>query len=132
MTIVLRYQGGLLTDVQEAREVDEKQLPALRAEAEKNRKALEEADLRREKEILDKASELERKRAREAYYEPSRLLSVINSMLCAYQDGRLGEEGMKDALSALGEMREPKNVEDVLTAHPAMKAEYEALYGRME
>ena len=132
MTIVLRYQGGLLTDVQEAREVDEKQLPALRAEAEKNRKALEEADLRREKEILDEKSELERKRAREAYYEPSRLLSVINTRFCAYLDGGLDEDGMKDALSALGEMREPKKVEDVLTAHPAMKAEYEALYGRID
>jgi len=34
MMIVLRYQDGLLTEVQEAREVEEKQLPALRAEAE--------------------------------------------------------------------------------------------------
>lgn len=132
MTIVLRYQGGLLTDVQEAREVDEKQLPELRAEAEKNRKTLEEADLRREKELLDKTSELERKRAMEAYYEPSRLLSVINTRFFAYLDGGLDEDGMQDALSALGEMREPKNVEDVLTAHPAIKAEFEALYGRID
>lgn len=131
MMIVMRYQDGLLTEVQEAREVEEKQLPALRAEAERNRKTLEEADLRRRKELLDKIDERNKERAREAYYEPSRLLSVINSMLYAYQDGGLDENGRKDALSALGEMRELKNVEDVLIAHPAIKTEYEALYGRI-
>ena len=132
MMIVLRYQDGLLTEVQEAREVDEKQLPSLRAEAEKNRKTLEEADSRRRKELLDKIDERNKERAREAYYEPSRLLSVINSMLYAYQDGTLDEDGRKDALSALGEMRELRKVEDVLMAHPAIKTEYEALYGRLD
>ena len=132
MMIVLRYQDGLLTEVNEAREVDEKQLPALRAEAEKNRKTLEEAELRRRNELLDKIAERDKKRALEAYYEPSRLLSVINSMLYAYQDGKLDENGRKDALSALGEMRGLKKVEDVLMAHPAIKSEYEALYGRCE
>lgn len=132
MMIVLRYQDGLLTEVQETREIDEKQLPALRAEAEKNRKTLEEADLKRRNELLDKIDQRNKERAREAYYEPSRLLSVINSMLYAYQDGKLDENGRKDALSALGEMRELKKVEDVLMAHPAIKAEYEALYGRCE
>ena len=132
MMIVLRYQDGLLTEVQEAREVDEKQLPTLRAEAEKNRKTLEEADLRRRNELLDKIDQRNKERAREAYYEPSRLLSVINSMLYAYQDGGLDEDGRKDALSALGEMRGLKKVEDVLMAHPAIKTEYEALYGRLD
>ncbi len=132
MMIVLRYQDGLLTEVQEAREVDEKQLPTLRTEAEKNRKTLEEADLKRRKELLDKMDERNKERAREAYYEPSRLLSVINSMLYAYQDGQLDEDGRKDALSALGEMRGLKKVEDVLMAHPAIKTEYEALYGRLD
>ena len=132
MMIVLRYQDGLLTEVQEAREVDEKQLPTLRAEAEKNRKTLEEADSRRRNELLDKIDGRNKERAREAYYEPSRLLSVVNSMLYAYQDGQLDEDGRKDALSALGEMRGLKKVEDVLMAHPAIKAEYEALYGRLD
>ena len=132
MIIVLRYQDGLLTEVQEAREVDEKQLPTLRAEAEKNRKTLEEADLKRRNELLDRIDERNKERAREAYYEPSRLLSVINSMLYAYQDGTLDENGRKDALSALGEMRGLKKVKDVLTAHPAIKTEYEALYGRID
>lgn len=131
MMIVLRYQDGLLTEVQEAREVEEKQLPALRAEAEKNRKTIEEADLKRRNELLDKIDQRNKERAREAYYEPSRLLSVINSMLYAYQDGKLDENGRKDALSALGEMRELRKVEDVLMAHPAIKTEYEALYGRI-
>lgn len=131
MMIVLRYQDGLLTEVQEAREVEEKQLPALRAEAEKNRKTLEEADLKRRNELLDKIDQRNKERALEAYYEPSRLLSVINSMLYAYQDGKLDENGREDALSALGEMRELKKVEDVLMAHPAIKTEYEALYGRI-
>lgn len=131
MMIVLRYQDGLLTEVQETREVEEKQLPALRAEAEKNRKTLEEADLKRRNELLDKIDQRNKERAREAYYEPSRLLSVINSMLYAYQDGGLDENGRKEALSALGEMRELRKVEDVLMAHPAIKAEYEALYGRI-
>lgn len=132
MMIVLRYQDGLLTEVQEAREIEEKQLPNLRAEAEKNRKTLEEADLRRRNELLDKMDKHNKERAREAYYEPSRLLSVINSMLYAYQDGKLDENGRKDALSALGEMRGLKKVEDVLMAHPAIKTEYEALYGRID
>ena len=132
MMIVLRYQDGLLTEVQETREVEEKQLPTLRAEAEKNRKTLEEADSRRRNELLDKIDQRNKERAREAYYEPSRLLSVINSMLYAYQDGALDENGRKDALSALGEMRGLKKVEDVLTAHPAIKNEYEALYGRID
>ena len=132
MMIILRYQDGLLTEVQEAREVDEKQLPALRAEAEKNRKTIEEADLRRRNELLDKIDQRNKERAREAYYEPSRLLSVINSMLYAYQDGQLDENGRKDALSALGEMRGLKKVEDVLMAHPEINTEYEALYGRCE
>ena len=131
MMIVLRYQDGLLTEVQETREIEEKQLPALRAEAEKNRKTLEEADLKRRNELLDKIDQRNKERAREAYYEPSRLLSVINSMLYAYQDGQLDENGRKDALSALGEMRELRKVEDVLMAHPAIKTEYEALYGRI-
>ena len=131
MMIVLRYQDGLLTEVNEAREVDEKQLPTLRAEAEKNRKTLEEADSRRRNELLDKIDKRNKERAREAYYEPSRLLSVINSMLYAYQDGQLDEDGRKDALSALGEMRGLRKVEDVLMAHPAIKTEYEALYGRI-
>ena len=132
MMIVLRYQDGLLTEVNEAREVDEKQLPSLRAEAERNRKTLEEADSRRRNELLDKIDERNKERALEAYYEPSRLLSVINSMLYAYQDGQLDEDGRKDALSALGEMRGLRKVEDVLMAHPAIKAEYEALYGRLD
>ena len=132
MMIVLRYQDGLLTEVNEAREVDEKQLPTLRAEAEKNRKTLEEADSRRRNELLDKIDKRNKERALEAYYEPSRLLSVINSMLYAYQDGQLDEDGRKDALSALGEMRGLRKVEDVLMAHPAIKAEYEALYGRLD
>ena len=132
MIIVLRYQDGLLTEVQEAREVEEKQLPNLRAEAEKNRETLEEAELRRRNELLDKIDQRNKERAREAYYEPSRLLSVINSMLYAYQDGGLDENGRKDALSALGEMRALKKVEDVLIAHPAIKTEYEALYGRID
>lgn len=132
MMIVLRYENGLLTEVQEAREVDERQLPELRAEAERNRKTLENAHLKRERELLDKIDERDKERAKEAYYEPSRLLSVINSMLYAYQDGTLDENGRKDALSALGEMRGLKKVEDVLIAHPAIKAEYEALYGRCE
>jgi acyl-coenzyme A synthetase/AMP-(fatty) acid ligase len=132
MMIVLRYQDGLLTEVQEAREVDEKQPPVLRAEAEKNRKTLEEADLKRRNELLDKIDQRNKERAREAYYEPSRLLSVINSMLYAYQDGGLDENGRKDALSALGEMRGLKKVEDVLISHPAIKTEYEALYGRID
>ena len=63
MMIVLRYQDGLLTEVQEAREVDEKQLPALRAEAEKNRKTLEEADLKRRNELLDKMDKHNKERA---------------------------------------------------------------------
>ena len=132
MMIVLRYQDGLLTEVNETREIDEKQLPVLRAEAEKNRKTLEEADLKRRNELLDKIDKRNKERAIEAYYEPSRLLSVINSMLYAYQDGQLDEDGRKDALSALGEMRGLKKVEDVLMAHPAIKTEYEALYGRID
>ena len=108
MMIVLRYQDGLLTEVQEAREVDEKQLPTLRAEAEKNRKTLEEADSRRRNELLDKIDKRNKERALEAYYEPSRLLSVINSMLYAYQDGQLDEDGRKDALSALGKCADSK------------------------
>ena len=130
--IAVRYEGGKLVEVLDCKDASIAQVDTLIQEAERNRKTLENAALRREKETLDKIAERDKERAVQAYYEPSRAVALINLMLHEYQDGKVEREEKDEALAFLSEIRGGKTVKDALGRHLAIKVEYEALYGRID